>query len=124
MTSIALTADGDLVSMPNLHEGGRPVFRKEYPSEVEKAIAAIFLAHPHPNVVNIYTISSDYIDMELLSDDVDLVHSIDKYRAHQYFKKHGIVLVDWDLSVWGSDIHGIPKIQDFELAGLMSTTLG
>lgn len=124
MTSIALTADGELVSMPNISEGGRPVFRKECPSELEKAIAGIFLAYPHPNVVNIYRISNDYIDMELLSNDVESVHPLDKHRAHEYFKQHGIVLIDWDLSVWGSDIYGIPKIQDFELAGLMSLTLG
>jgi hypothetical protein len=123
MTSIALTPEGDLVSIPNTHNG-RPIFRKESPSDAELAIAAIIKAHPHPNIINIFTISDDYIDMELLSDDVDYVHPLDKYRAHTHFKKHGIVLVDWDKSSWGTDVYGFPKVQNFELSGLMDKTTG
>jgi hypothetical protein len=123
MTSIALTPDGDLVSILDTHNG-RPIFRKENPSEVEKAISAIIMAHPHPNVVNIYKVCDQFIDMELLSDDVEYVHPLDKYRAYTHFKKYGIVLVDWHSSAWGSDIYGIPKVQSFELAGLVDKTTG
>ena len=95
----------------------KPLFRKMYPQDNELRVARIIQAHPHPNVVEIYHVCDEYIDMELLQTDKPYnVQDIE--RAHQHLLKHSIVYMDWKPDNFGVDLNGITKVFDFDSSGM------
>jgi hypothetical protein len=98
----------------------RPLFRKTKPSDVEKKIARIIQQNPHPNIVDVYHVCDEYIDMELVDVSSSRYNKQDIGRAHAYFLKHGIAYMDWKEDNYGSDKHGITKVFDFDSAGMFN----
>lgn len=115
--SIMLDEKGEFYSIPDTYNG-KVLFRKMRPVEIEQKVARIVQAHPHPNVVTIYHVCDDYIDMELVTTfNEHRTHDIE--RAHAYFTKHNIVYMDWKPDNFGLDQYGITKVYDFDAAGIM-----
>lgn len=121
--SLMLNAEGDIVEIDATYQG-KPLFRKMRPDENEQKIALIVQSDPHPNVVNIYYVCDEYIDMELLDTSSKVFNAIDVERAHNYFLKKGIVYMDWKPDNYGLDHHGITKVFDFNSAGIFDKKTG
>ena len=98
---------------------GKPFFRKEYPWPIERAIANILLANPHPNIVQIYRIGPTYIDMELLrplaKKDLDPTQF---QEAKRHLQKLGIAYMDWKMDNVGLGADGLQKVYDFNMSGI------
>jgi serine/threonine protein kinase len=114
--SIIYDTDGEYSSIPNTYNS-KPLFRKMYPDDNEMRVARILQAHPHPNVVEIYHVCDEYIDMELVQTGVPY-NLQDIERAHEYFLKHNIVYMDWKPDNFGIDLNGITKVFDFDSSGM------
>lgn len=117
LPSIMYDADGEFHGIKNTYNN-KPLFRKMKPDDNEKLVARILQVYPHPNIVNIYHVCDDYIDMELLSTDDDKYNVQDVERAHAHMLKHCIVYVDWKPDNYGTDLNGITKVYDFDSAGI------
>jgi hypothetical protein len=111
--------DGDFHKITDTFEG-KPIFRKTRPNEAELKIAQIIQAHPHPNVVTIYHASHKCIDMERLTTCRKDFNRQDIERAHDHFLKHDIVYLDWKSDNFGTDQHGVTKVFDFNMSGIMN----
>jgi serine/threonine protein kinase len=118
------TANGNIKNL-NETKRGVPFFRKTSSSEIELAIARKVMRNPHPNVVKIYAVGPNYIDMEML--DVSSVtskycrdHMAELRRAKNHLHKNGIVYLDWKPDNMGiSYINGKIKVFDFDMSGLL-----
>jgi len=116
--SIVYDEDGEFDAIPDTYKD-MPIFRKMKPEENEKRVARILQAHPHPNLVDIYHVCDDYIDMELLMIPGEGYNTLDIERAHEHLLKHNIVYMDWKPGNYGKDLHGITKVFDFDSSGMM-----
>jgi hypothetical protein len=92
----------------------------EYLWFVECTIAKILIDNPHPNIVTIYKVEDDYIEMEylntrILPNDFDLRGL---YEAKKHLQKLGIAYIDWKHDNIGTDFFGRIKIFDFNFSGL------
>ena len=118
------TMNGNIKNL-NETKRGVPFFRKLSTSEIELAIARKIMRNPHPNIVKIYAVGDNYIDMEML--DADSVtskycrdHVAELRRAKNHMHKNGIVYIDWRAQNMGiSYINGKLKVFDFDLSGLL-----
>lgn len=116
--SIMYDTDGEYHSIPETYNS-KPLFRKMLPQPNELRVARIVQAHPHPNVVEIYHVCDEYIDMELLyTGPATTRNTQDIERAHAYFLKHNIVYMDWKQDNFGTDLNGITKVFDFDSSGM------
>lgn len=115
--SLMYDKNGDYHDIPNTYNS-KPLFRKMYPDPNELRAARILQAHPHPNVVDIYHVCDEYIDMELLQTGDLPFNRQDLERAHAHLLKHNIVYMDWKLDNFGMDLHGITKVFDFDSSGI------
>jgi hypothetical protein len=114
--SMSFDDDGNVISIEETYNG-RPIFRKTCPSDIEKRICRLIQSFPHPNVVEVFHVCDEYIDMELL--DVDyVINRQDLERAHSYFLKHNIVYLEWEPDNCGTDHNGVTKVFDFGGAGI------
>ena len=114
--SILFDEDGEYHSISNTHNG-KPLFRKMYPDDNEVRVARILQAYPHPNLVDIYHVCDEYIDMELLETSGSWSEH-DVERAHSHLLKHGVVYMDWKPDNYGRDLNGITKVFDFDSSGV------
>ena len=87
----------------------------------EIQICSLLIKHRLPNVVNIYEVASDYIDMELL--DVESVNyeeaRCSMHKAKEQLESVGIMYMDWKLDNVGKNKEGIYKVFDFDVSGLI-----
>ena len=98
----------------------KPFFRK-YTSDDELMIANIL--KPHPNIVDIYFIGDDYLDMELVGDSPLRINDRvieDMSRAKDHLQSLGIFYLDWKLDNIGSVDSGY-KLYDFDCSGVSIT---
>ncbi len=101
---------------------GKPIFRKENPSDTEQQIARIIMHNPHPNIVTIYAVSPDKIDMELVTPFIetklnpDSSHKEQLKKAKEHLQKYGIVYIDWKLDNVGIGKDGLIKLYDFDMS--------
>lgn len=111
------TIDGEILVL-DYKFNGLPVFRKMNNSPVEKIIANMLLGHKFPNIVNIYSVTQTYIDMELL----DTQSSINKkamIEAKNDLQSLGIMYIDWKQDNIGVSVEGVSKLFDFDVSGLV-----
>jgi len=115
------TLDGLLTTDPKLLHEGKYIFRKMTNDIGEKKICELLMNNPHKNIVKIYGIGKDYIDMELLNADMD---SIDKsiiktkmLNVKAYLQSLGIMYIDWKLDNIGISEDGEIKLFDFDVSG-------
>lgn len=91
---------------------------------IETTISNILIENPHPNIVTIYKVEKDFIEMEWLntqfiSKNVDIIAL---YEAKKHMQKLGISYIDWKYDNIGfTDLHKI-KIFDFNFSGIFDTS--
>lgn len=113
---------GDITKLNEKHDGLH-FFRKYGASPVEHEIAEILKNNPHPNIVKVYSVTKEYIDIE----EVDPLPSMNKSNrdkiisAAKSAKKHlqslGIMYIDWKHDNMGIDDDGKYKLFDFDASG-------
>ena len=105
-----------------LHEG-KDFFRKMTRSKREKDICELLMKNPHKNIVKIYDVGKDYVDMELLDDDIR-IEDMSKIKnimmeVKTYLQSLGIIYIDWKLDNIGISEDGQFKLFDFNASGLI-----
>jgi serine/threonine protein kinase len=115
---------GDITNLKEKHNG-HDFFRKYGASTVEHEIAKILENNPHPNIVKIYNVTDEYIDIEevtALSDDMDESNREAIISAAKSAKKHlqnlNIMYIDWKPDNMGMSDDGKYKLFDFDTSGI------
>jgi len=100
---------------------GMMFFRKMTTIQTELIIGQILMDNPHPNIVNIYHIGSNYIDMELLSPYDTYVESLEDsmYKAKEHLQSLGIMYIDWRPYNTGLSVDNNQKLFDFDMSGII-----
>ena len=115
------TLDGHFTTDPKLLHEGKYIFRKMTNDIGEKKICELLMNNPHKNIVKIYGIGKDYVDMELLNTDMDTTDkSIIKtimLDVKAYLQRLGIMYIDWKLDNIGISEDGEIKLFDFDVSG-------
>jgi len=120
--------DGDLITDPEILHEDKDFFRKMTNSLVEKEICEILFQNPHNNIVKIYAVGKDYIDMELLDTDMDneSMSNIKNVMMElkTYLQNLGIMYIDWKLDNIGISEDKQFKLFDFNASGLIDIETG
>ena len=125
---------------------GMPFFRKnygaphpllDYSKKVEIAIVKILMEHPHPNIVNYYTINITCADMEQVSSAKSDSSFFDEgplsyeeiieiqqtmRNVKDFLQSLGIMYIDWKYDNLGKSVDGKYKLFDFDTSGLIDLT--
>ena len=118
------TLDGKFVNDPTILREGKPFFRKmsNHPKEIE--LCKLLMKHPHENIIKIYDVGNNYLDMELLNTSMDGVDMIEIKKVFtdvkQYLQNLGIIYIDWKLDNIGIGKDGKYKLFDFDASGLIN----
>lgn len=133
MTSKIYTFDGEIkdISMPELY-GGKPFFRKMTNTQVELEICRQLqtATKKHKNIITIYHVGFDFVDMELL-DEIYGGKQLDKEETDRIIETMrelktelqavGIVYIDWKIDNIGfSNTDNTYKLFDFDCSGIMN----
>lgn len=121
------TMQGTIEELRGRFHNGLPFFRKFIDTrpgrlgETEFEIAQTLQREtPHKNVVQIYNVQPNYIDMELVEDSVacnqELVNTLRSAKDH--LQSLGIAYIDWKPDNFGTDKDGNPKVYDFDASGM------
>jgi len=112
---------------------GKDYFRKMVISKNELMIAKILMKYPHPNIVEIYHVNDNYIDMEIIDntlyEHLDITTLIklkkDMEKVKDYLQSFGIIYIDWKIDNMGkSKVDGSFKLFDFDASGIITTHTG
>ena len=118
-----LTIDGEFTTDAEILHEGKDFFRKMTNIIAEKKICELLMKNPHKNIVKIYDVGKDYVDMELL--DVDIrIEDMSKIKnimmeVKTYLQSLGIIYIDWKLDNIGISEDGQFKLFDFNASGLI-----
>jgi len=125
------TSDGDFLEDETLKVGDRDIFRKmsgSIGSETEREIYKILMQHPNKNIVKVYQVGPQYIDMEMLNTDLSGVDpdkiKRDMLQVKDFLQGLGIMYIDWKTDNIGIGADGELKLFDFDVSGLASTATG
>lgn len=117
------TTDGEFTSDPNILYKGKDFFRKMTNDSLEIEICKLLIKHPHKNIIKIYGIGANFIDMELLNTDINEEYISDIKNIMQdvktYLQNLGIIYIDWKLDNIGISADGQYKLFDFDASGLI-----
>lgn len=119
-----ILTDTDIEPLDKLFNG-KPFFRKmlyEYSYSNEYDVYELLLMNNmHPNIVNIYRLNDNYVDIELLDIEYKLTYKIiNTMRGiKKYLHSIGIVYLDWREDNFGLSIDGTIKLFDFNSAGIL-----
>ena len=106
----------------SLYEG-QDFFRKMTGNENEIRICKLLMKNPHNNIVKIYAIGKDYIDMELLNTRINprnlFVIKNEIAGVKTYLQSIGIMYIDWKLDNLGISKDKQFKLFDFDVSGLI-----
>jgi hypothetical protein len=122
------TLDGEFtIDQEILHEG-KEFFKKMSNRPGELEICKILMEHPYKNIIKIYGVGKDYIDMELLNIDMDIQDKnkikIVMIEVKNYLQSLGIMYIDWKLDNIGISDDGEIKLFDFNASGLIDNETG
>jgi hypothetical protein len=114
------TLDGKIIDSTLLYNG-KPFFRKMTDNKNEIKLCKLIMQHPHKNIVTIYEIGPNYIDMEILnkakeskmSKILPVMRSVKKY-----LQQLGVIYIDWKLDNIGISEKRF-KLFDFDVSGLI-----
>ena len=116
--------NGEFTTDPEILHEGKDFFRKMTTSKREKDICELLMKNPLKNIVKIYDIGKDYIDMELLNIDMssEVVNNVIALMmgVKTYLQSFGIMYIDWKLDNIGISDDGQIKLFDFDVSGLMN----
>ena len=120
--------DGEFTTDPTILHKGNDFFKKTTHNEIEKYICELLMNNPHKNIITIYGVGKDYIDMELLNTDMSK-ENINKIKnvmteVKNYLQGLGIMYIDWKLDNIGISKDGEIKLFDFDVSGLVDVTTG
>ena len=115
---------------------GAPYISKAhiYSNNVERTIIKILMEHSHPNIVNYYELSDDYITMEQVNSEksnplykpmtneeiIEIQQTMSKVK--DFLQSLGIMYVDWKYDNLGKSLNGAYKLFDFDASGLIDLT--
>ena len=102
-----------------------------YSNNVERTIIKILMEHSHPNIVNYYELSDDYITMEQVNSEksnplykpmtneeiIEIQQTMSKVK--DFLQSLGIMYVDWKYDNLGKSLNGAYKLFDFDASGLI-----
>jgi serine/threonine protein kinase len=96
---------------------------------VEKNIATILKKNPHPNIVEIYEVTDEYVRMELLDTSVEPKVNCGLREimlgVKNYLQGLGIMYIDWKPDNIGiSRGNGAYKLFDFDVSGIVDLETG
>ena len=105
-----------------------------YSNNVERTIVKILMEHSHPNIVNYYELSDDYITMEQVNSEksnplykpmtneeiIEIQQTMSKVK--DFLQSLGIMYVDWKYDNLGKSLDGAYKLFDFDASGLIDLT--
>ena len=115
--------DGTLTEDASVLHKGKDFFRKMTDNVEERKICEILMTNPHKNIVKIYKIGTDYIDMELLNIDINTEDMTNiknvMMDVKTYLQSLGIMYIDWKLDNIGISENGQYKLFDFDASGLI-----
>ena len=108
---------------------GKPFFRKVTNNKLEKKIAEIIKNNPHNNIITIYRIEPNYIDMELLDDNVFSSYNKNEIikimlLVKKFLQENGIVYIDWKPDNMGISKSKKLKLFDFDASGIINIKSG
>jgi len=120
---IVYKMDGEFtIDTEILHEGN-DFFRKMTKHMGERKICELLMKYPHNNIVKIYHIGDDYIDMELLNTDMsrENMSSVKNVmmEVKTYLQNLGIIYIDWKLDNIGIGENQQIRLFDFDGSGLI-----
>jgi serine/threonine protein kinase len=97
-------------------------------SKNELAIARKLMENPHENIVRIYDVGTDYIDMENvdifvyeISNDTILQIKQVMNKVKDFLQENGIIYIDWKIDNIGISQDGKFKLFDFDCSGMIDT---
>jgi serine/threonine protein kinase len=120
------TSEGEFITNPEILHEGKEFFRKMTNNQSELKLCKLLMMNPHKNIVKIYDVGADYIDMELVDTDsvMKLEDISDVTRAMQevkdFLQSLGIMYIDWKLDNIGKGEDGQYKLFDFDVSGLIN----
>ena len=122
---VRVLIDGEFTTHPEILHEGKDFFRKMTNDTAEKKICEILMKNPYKNVIKIYHVGEDYIDMELLNvdmskQDISKIKNI-MMEVKTYLQSLGIMYIDWKLDNIGISEDGEIKLFDFNASGLIDT---
>ena len=114
--------NGDFTIDPTILREGKDFFRKmAYKREID--LCKLLMKNPHKNIIKIYDIGNDYIDMELLNTNINKEDMSNVKNVMNEVKTHlqnvGIMYIDWKLDNVGIGEDGQFKLFDFDVSGLI-----
>ena len=115
--------DGEFTIDPEILHEGKDFFRKMTKHKGERKICELLIKYPHNNIVKIYGICDDYIDMELLNTDMsredmsNVKNVMTEVKA--YLQNLGIIYIDWKLDNIGIGENQQIKLFDYDCSGLI-----
>lgn len=124
MPSTIYTMDGEMYEIDELYEG-KQFFRKMSTCSRELEICKILSKLNHPNIVKIFQVGENFIDMEVLDDSIRQCKMVEvkliMQECKQYLQELGIIYVDWKLDNIGisSEDHQY-KLFDFDGSGIIN----
>jgi serine/threonine protein kinase len=115
-------SNGDFITRP-LFDGPN-IFRKMTNNINEKTICTLLKKNPHKNIVKIFDIKNNYIDMELLNTNINMADIDEIIKVMKdvqiHLHKLGIMYIDWKLDNIGIDCNMQYKLFDFNVSGLIN----
>jgi serine/threonine protein kinase len=118
-----LEMDGEIVIDTKILHEGNFFFRKMTNNIGEKEICKLLMKKHHGNIIKIYNIGENYIDMELLNTDMSKENKSEiknvMIQVKTYLQSLGIIYIDWKLDNIGISDEGIFKLFDFDASGLI-----
>jgi hypothetical protein len=108
---------------------GKDFFRKMTNNENEIKLCKLLKNNPHKNIIKIYDVTDNYIDMELLDTNYVLeLNEIDKMKVKEvmqevksFLQGLGFMYIDWKYDNIGKSDDGEYKLFDFDASGLLKS---
>lgn len=117
--------DGALTTDSTKLYKGQDFFRKMTKNKNEIKLCKLIQKNPHKNIVEIYNVGRNYIDMELLNTDIpakdmsDVKDTMNEVKS--YLQNLGVMYIDWKLDNVGISVKdGYYKLFDFDVSGLIN----
>jgi serine/threonine protein kinase len=126
MESISYDLAGNYSVLGDTYDN-KPFFRKHIDMDcesdyIEYMVSILVMRNPHPNIVTIYNITPNYIDMELLSigSIKKKMNFVDISNAIEHLHSLNIVYIDLKLENIGISFeNNKTKIFDFNCCGIL-----
>lgn len=116
--------NGDIDPFNKYYEEGFSIFRKMTTSNAELSIYRLLKKLDHPNVVKIYYVGENYVDIEKVDTNYRQKMNIEKMlltikKLKDFLQSNGIMYIDWKYDNFGS-VNDEYKLFDFDASGVIN----